>query len=254
MSPALDEIFPNCPEGLDYKSLELLPKHVAVIMDGNGRWAKANGVPRLKGHTAGVESFREIVRVSGELGIGYLTVYAFSTENWKRSKEEVEGIMRLATKTVKNELAELHGNNVKMRMLGGKDRLPKATREVFVEAEETTKNNTGLQLQVAVNYGSRDEILMAAKEYANKCSENPELLSKELDERTFSELLYTKDIPDPDLLIRTSGEFRISNFLLWQIAYSEIYVTSTLWPDFDRYEYLRALLDFQSRDRRYGGR
>ncbi|MCF0104358.1 MAG: isoprenyl transferase [Eggerthellaceae bacterium] len=254
MLPALDEIFPKSPNRLDYKFLELLPKHVAVIMDGNGRWAKENGVPRLKGHTEGVKSFREIVHVSGDIGIPYLTFYAFSTENWKRSKEEVEGIMLLATKTVEKELAELHGNNVKFRMLGDKDRLPKAAREVFIEAEETTKNNTGLQLQVAVNYGSRDEILMAVKEYASKCSDGPDFSNDEPNEKSFSKLLYTKDIPDPDLLIRTSGEFRISNFLLWQIAYSEIYVTPTLWPDFDRYEYLKALLDFQSRDRRYGGR
>ncbi|MCF0141518.1 MAG: isoprenyl transferase [Mogibacterium sp.] len=254
MASSLEEIFPNCPDGLDYKSLEILPEHVAVIMDGNGRWAKAKGVPRIKGHSAGVSSFKEIVRVAGELGIGYLSVYAFSTENWKRSKEEVEGIMRLAVKAVKNELEELHSNNVKVRMLGDKSRLPKATRAAFEEAEETTKNNSGLHLQYAVNYGGRDEILRAVKEYANKCSVNPALLEEDLSEEGFSDLLYTHGMPDPDLLIRTSGEFRISNFLLWQIAYSEIYVTDTLWPDFDRYEYLRALLDFQSRDRRFGGR
>ena len=254
MAPTLDEIFPNCPDGLDYKSLKILPKHVAIIMDGNGRWAKAKGVARLKGHSAGVDAFREIVRVSGELGIDYLTVYAFSTENWKRSKEEVDGIMRLATKTVKNELEELHRNNVKGRILGDMARLPKTTQKVFRQAIETTKNNTGLNLQVAVNYGARDEILMAAKNYAKQAAGDPQLLEQDLSAEMFSNFLYTKDIPDPDLLIRTSGEFRISNFLLWQIAYSEIYVTPRLWPDFDRYEYLRALLDYQGRDRRFGGR
>ena len=254
MALSLGEIFPECPEGLDFSPLKILPKHVAIIMDGNGRWAKAKGVARIKGHSAGGESFRDIVRASGELGISYLTVYAFSTENWKRSKEEVDGIMRLAAKTIKKELAEIHENNVKVRMLGEKSRLPKATREAFELAEETTKNNTGLHLQAAVNYGSRDEILRAAKNFALDCANNAALLKKELDSDTFSEYLYTAGMPDPDLLIRTSGEFRISNFLLWQIAYSEIYVTDTLWPDFDRYEYLRALLDFQSRDRRFGGR
>ncbi|MDO5427014.1 MAG: isoprenyl transferase [Coriobacteriia bacterium] len=245
----LSEIFPQIPSDIDIVELDLekIPQHVAIIMDGNGRWAKAQGKPRLFGHKAGVDSVREVVRTASDIGIKYLTVYSFSTENWNRPEDEVSGLMELFAKSILAEMDELHANNVRVQILGDISPLPKKTREAFEAGVELMKNNTGMTLLPAVNYGSRDEILRAVGEFAK----NNE--GKQPTEEEFSKLLYTHEVPDPELLIRTSGELRVSNFLLWQIAYSEFYVTETLWPDFDRYEFLRALIAYQKRDRRFGG-
>lgn len=246
---ALSEIFPNIPADINIEELDTakIPNHVAIIMDGNGRWAKARGKNRLVGHKAGVDSVREVVRAASDIGVKYLTVYSFSTENWTRPKDEVAGLMDLFAKSILAEMDELHANNVRVQILGDISALPEKTRKAFEAGVELMKNNTGMTLLPAVNYGSRDEILRAVK----ACVENND--GKAPTEEEFSQLLYTHDVPDPELLIRTSGELRVSNFLLWQIAYSEFYVTDTLWPDFDRYEFLRALIAYQKRDRRFGG-
>lgn len=258
----LNDIFPNIPndlEKLGYSlenlDLDLLPKHVSIIMDGNGRWATQRGKKRLFGHTAGIESLRDIVRTTSDLGIKYLSIYAFSTENWARPKEEVMGLMNLFTRSVIKEMSALNKNNVKIKIIGDTSILPQKTQNAFNEACKLMKNNTGMTLIPAVNYGSRAEITKAVNEAINE-----KLNSKVNDETKFSisekdiqNHLYTADIPDPDLLIRTSGEMRLSNYQLWQIAYSEIYITDVFWPDFDRYQYLKALIDYQKRDRRYGG-
>lgn len=246
---ALEEIFPKPPKNLDLKKLnqDKIPTHVSIIMDGNGRWAQAQGKPRLFGHKAGVNSVREVVRTASDLGVKYLSVYSFSTENWSRSTEEVNGLMDLFAKSILAEMDELHANNVRVQILGDISVLPKKTKDAFEAGVNLMKNNTGMVLLPAVNYGSRDEILRAVAEYSKNA--NGQIPTEE----EFSNLLYTKNVPDPDLLIRTSGEMRISNYLLWQIAYSEIYVTDVLWPDFDRYEFAKAIIDFQNRDRRYGG-
>lgn len=257
MNQPLDIIFPNIPKDLDINLLDTkrIPAHVAIIMDGNGRWAKAQGKKRLFGHKAGVNSVREVVRCASDLGIKYLSVYSFSTENWMRPKEEVVGLMDLFAKSILAEMDELNANNVKVQILGDISVLPKKTKEAFKVATKMMENNTGMVLLPAVNYGSRDEILRAIKRYIDTHVDEIKTqhgINKILPEE-FEQYLYTKGVPDPDLLIRTSGEMRISNFLLWQLAYSEIYVTKTLWPDFDRYEFLRALIEYQSRDRRFGG-
>ena len=245
----LNEIFPNVPSDIDIAQLDLekIPQHVAIIMDGNGRWAKAQGKPRLFGHKAGVDSVREVVRTASDIGIKYLTVYSFSTENWNRPEDEVSGLMELFAKSILAEMDELHANNVRVQILGDISALPDKTREAFEAGVDLMKNNTGMTLLPAVNYGSRDEILRAVDAFAQNYE------GKAPTEEDFSKLLYTNEVPDPELLIRTSGEMRVSNFLLWQIAYSEFYVTDVLWPDFDRYEFLRALIAFQKRDRRFGG-
>lgn len=245
----LEEIFPNIPKDIDISQLDLskIPNHVAIIMDGNGRWAKAQGKPRLFGHKAGVDSVREVVRCASDIGVKYLTVYSFSTENWSRPEEEVTGLMDLFAKSILAEMDELHANNVRVQILGDISALPEKTRKAFEAGVDLMKNNTGMTLLPAVNYGSRDEILRAVAKYSE--SGNGKIPSEE----EFAKLLYTHDVPDPELLIRTSGEMRVSNFLLWQIAYSEFYVTDTLWPEFDRYEFLRALIAFQKRNRRFGG-
>ena len=257
MNKPLEYIYPNPPEGLDPHDLDLdaIPEHVAIIMDGNGRWAKKRGWKRLKGHKAGVEAVRESIRMASDLGIKYLTIYSFSSENWKRPQDEVVGLMDLFAKTLLAEVDELDEENVRITTIGRLEALPEKTRDAFDEAWERTRENTGLTLVVAVNYGGRSEIVDAMNGYAAaahaaaKAGEPvPELSEEEL-----AKYLYTADMPDPDLLIRTSGEMRVSNFLLWQIAYSEFVVTDVLWPDFDRYEFLRALLEFQGRSRRYGG-
>lgn len=255
MNQPLDIIFPEIPNDIDVNELdtENLPQHVAIIMDGNGRWAKAQGKPRLFGHKAGVDSVREVVRCASDLGIKYLTVYSFSTENWARPKDEVMGLMDLFAKSILAEMDELHANNVRVQILGDISILPKKTREAFEVATKMMENNTGMTLLPAVNYGSRKEILRAFARYNADNIENPAKLSKGPGEEELSKYLYTYDVPDPELLIRTSGEMRISNFLLWQIAYSELYVTDALWPDFNRYQFLKALIAFQKRNRRFGG-
>lgn len=248
----IDEIFPNPPEGLERALLDetRIPKHVAVIMDGNGRWAKKRALNRLKGHKAGIEAVRETIRAASDSGVEFLTIYSFSTENWKRPDEEVEGLMNLFAKTMLAEVDGLHEEHVRVMTIGDLSRLPKETRDAFDDAWNKTKYNDGMTLLVAVNYGSRQEILHAVQQIVDKVQETG--VAPQVDETLFERGLYTADIPDPELLIRTSGEMRISNFLLWQLAYTEIYVTDVLWPDFDRYEFLRALLDYQQRDRRFG--
>lgn len=256
MKKTLAEIYPDPPTDLDPASLEVegVPAHVAIIMDGNGRWAKERGKNRLSGHKAGIGAVRESIRMASDVGIDYLTIYSFSTENWKRSNEEVSGLMNLFAKTMLSEVDELHEENVRVMTIGHTRALPKATREAFDAAWQKTKNNTGMTLVVAVNYGARFEILDAVRSCAEKAYEAAKAGQEIplLTEEVFASHLQTADIPDPELLIRTSGELRISNFLLWQIAYTEIYCTSALWPDFDRYEFLRALLDYQGRNRRFG--
>ena len=331
MNKTLDEIFPNVPTNspddvqagdvkvtLDPHSLDLdaIPAHVAVIMDGNGRWAKARGWKRLRGHKAGVEAVRETIRTASDLGVKFLTIYSFSSENWKRPADEVSGLMDLFAKTLLAEVDELNEENVRITTIGSLGALPEKTRSAFKQAWEITRDNTGLTLVVAVNYGGRQEILDAVNDVVyervesvldalgsfrepivaplkNKYSQaltEPEnerkqfetalknkseqlknssllgtlLLSEQtfangydfslrITEADFTKHLYTANIPDPDLLIRTSGEVRVSNFLLWQIAYSEFVVSDVYWPDFDRYEFLRCLLEYQSRNRRFGG-
>ena len=241
------EIYPNPPAGLDPAALDeaRVPQHVAVIMDGNGRWAKKRALNRLRGHKAGIEAVREAIRAASDSGVRYLTIYSFSTENWKRPEDEVEGLMELFAKTMLAEVDGLHEEHVRVKTIGDLSKLPVETREAFDEAWEKTRDNDGMTLVVAVNYGSRQEILQAVRKIAEQ--------GGEIDEESFSDALYTAGIPDPELLIRTSGEMRVSNFLLWQLAYTEFYCTDVLWPDFDRYEFLRALLSYQSRDRRFGG-
>lgn len=239
---------------LDEKNI---PGHVAIIMDGNGRWAQKNGTTRLAGHNAGMKAMKEIVKCSSTLGVNHLTVYAFSTENWKRSIEEVSGIFKLIVIYVDKELKELHKNNVRVKILGNYSMLPKDSVERLEKALDTTKNNTGLQFNIALNYGSRDEITNAVRLIGEKVK-NAELEPEQITEELISQHLYTGSlfhhIPDPDLIIRTSGERRLSNYLLWQCAYSEFAFPDILWPDFSPEEYKKIIEDYQSRDRRFGGR
>lgn len=228
-----------------------LPAHLALIMDGNGRWAKARNLPRLAGHQRGGETLKAIIRYCSDIGIRYLTVYAFSTENWSRPKDEVDGLMELLVRFLQAEVDELHANRVRMKVLGDLSRLPKAGQAEFGKALEKTAGNDGLTLCIALNYGSRDEILMGVRALAEAAARG-ELTPEEITEERFGQALYTAGIPDPDLLIRTSGELRISNFLLWQIAYSELWFTETPWPDFTPQELEKALIAYQDRDRRYG--
>lgn len=255
LNETLEYIFPNPPEGLDPRALriEAVPEHIAVIMDGNGRWAKKRALNRLKGHKAGIEAVRETIRCASDLGVRYLTIYSFSTENWKRPEEEVVGLMDLFAKTMLAEVDELHEEHVRVKTIGDLSILPQETRDAFDLAWEKTKGNDGMTLVVAVNYGSRDEIMHAVREVAARAAQDALAgVETEVNEELFESCLYTADIPDPELLIRTSGEMRVSNYLLWQIAYSEFVVTDVLWPDFNRYELLRCLLEYQGRDRRFG--
>ena len=229
-----------------------VPQHVAMIMDGNGRWAKERGMARVQGHNAGMKALKEIVKHSDVLGVKYLTVYAFSTENWKRPAEEVSGIFRLLVKYVESEIAELNENNVRVNILGDWSIIPEASRQAVKTALATTENNTGLVFNIALNYGGRAEILRAAKVLAEKVRDG-EMAAEDIDEAVFSDSLYTAGMPDPDLIIRTGGEYRLSNFLTWQSAYSELVVTPVYWPDFTPEEYDKALEEFASRDRRFGG-
>ena len=240
------EIYPNPPAGLDPSLLDeaRVPAHVAVIMDGNGRWAKKRALNRLRGHRAGIEAVRETIRAASDSGVRYLTIYSFSTENWKRPEDEVEGLMELFAKTMLAEVDGLHEENVRVKTIGDMGALPAETREAFEEAWEKTRHNSGMTLVVAVNYGSRQEIVSAVNRLIAR--------GEPVDESAVSNALYTSGMPDPELLIRTSGEMRVSNFLLWQLAYTEFYCTDVLWPDFNRYEFLRALLAYQTRDRRFG--
>ena len=240
------------PAGVLMLPPEHLPRHVAIIMDGNGRWAKKRGLPRSAGHAAGTEALRDIIRASDDWGIEALSIYAFSTENWARSKEEVSALMGLLLKYFHSEIDELDAKNVRILILGDVDGLPEEQREAVVNAMERTKNNTGLKLNIALNYGGRAELTRAAKRLAEKCASG-ELKPEDIDEAALENELYTAGIPDVDLLIRTSGEVRTSNFLPWQTAYAEMIFDSILWPDYDRSAYLRNLRAFAARDRRFGG-
>lgn len=237
---------------LDELDLERVPRHVSIIMDGNGRWATARGLDRSKGHVAGVDALREAVTTSVRLGLDVFSVYAFSTENWRRPQREVDLLMHLFATTLVNELPLFHQENVRLRFLGDLEALPERTRVVFQRGLDETADHTGMVFALAVNYGSRAEIARAARSIALDVLEG-RLDASEVDEDVVSDRLYTAGLPDPDLLIRTSGELRLSNYLLWQLAYTEFYVTDTLWPDFDRWDYLRAVVAFQGRSRRFGG-
>lgn len=230
-----------------------IPRHVAIIMDGNGRWAARRALPRLAGHRAGAKAVREVVEAAVELGIEYLTVYSFSSENWSRPAEEVSGLMSLFVEVLEREFEDLKRNGVRIVLAGRRAEIPQATRDAFAAAEQETASNDRLTLIVAINYGGRAELTDAVRAIAQEVVSG-HLAVGDIDEETIEGHLYTAEIPDPDLLVRTSGELRVSNFLLWQIAYAEIWVTDTLWPDFDRHELLKAVIDFQKRDRRFGGR
>jgi undecaprenyl diphosphate synthase len=224
-----------------------VPNHVAIIMDGNGRWAKKRGLPRIAGHRAGTENLRQIISSAVEFGVKYLTIYAFSTENWSRPEDEVSGLMSIIAEVIDRELAELHKEGVRLFHIGRLDRLPEELRVKVEKAMELTRDNSRLYLQLAFNYGGRDEIVCAIshmiEDGVKSQDVTPELVSK---------YLFTAGIPDPDLLIRTSGEMRISNFLIWQAAYSELYITPTLWPDFNRTEFKKAITEYSQRERRFG--
>ncbi len=228
-----------------------LPVHIAIIMDGNGRWAKKRGLPRIAGHKAGVKAVKRVVEAAGELGISILTLFTFSHENWKRPKEEVSAIMKLLYETTKREINELDKNNVKLITTGRIEELSPQRRDVLEKAREQTKNNTGLILNLALNYGGRTEILDAVKHIAREVKQG-KLDINDLNEENFAKYLYTNGLPDPDLLIRTSGEKRISNFLLWQTSYTELYITDVLWPNFTAKDFYEAIWDYQNRERRFG--
>ncbi len=230
-----------------------LPTHIAIIMDGNGRWAKRRSLPRVAGHKAGIEAVRSAVETAGCMGIQSVTLYAFSTENWKRPRREVETLWQLLHLYMRKEMPTLMKNGIRMRALGRLDGLPEQVRADLRATEEQTAANTGLQVNLAINYSGRAEIVDAVNSLLAKARRDGRLGSLEVDEEAISSHLYTAGLPDPDLLIRTSGEMRISNFLLWQIAYSELYVTGTLWPDFRRRDLLEAVIAYQKRDRRFGG-
>jgi undecaprenyl diphosphate synthase len=229
-------------------NFDQLPAHIAIIMDGNGRWAAQRHLPRVEGHRAGIDSVRDVVETSARLGIRVLTLYAFSVENWKRPRSEVSMLMALLKRYLRLELATLHENNIRFRVIGRQDELATDVRDELEGGIRQTENNTGMLFNIALNYGGRAEIVDAVRRVL-AARVDPD----NLDERRFGEFLYTAGQPDPDLLIRTSGEMRVSNFLLWQIAYAEIWVTETLWPDFRRRHLLEAVLAYQKRDRRYGG-
>jgi len=229
------------------ENIQKIPPHLAIIMDGNGRWALEKGLPRISGHRAGTENLREVIEACAEFGIQYLTIYAFSTENWKRPHEEIQGLMKIFKSMLDRELKNLHENGVQLRHLGRLDRIDQELQQKVREAIELTKDNQTLILNVAFNYGGRDEILQAVRQIvANGHS------IEDLDDELFGKYLYTADCPDPDLIIRTSGEYRCSNFLIWQSAYSEWYFTPTYWPDFGKEELRKALVAYNERERRYG--
>jgi len=231
-----------------YAPLPTIPVHVGIIMDGNGRWARARALPRLAGHRAGVENLRRVLRAAVELGVPIVTLYAFSTENWRRPKKEVRGLLNLLREALKNEVDELHKNGVQLRHIGSLDPLSEDLKEQIHAAVELTKNNDQLIANIAFNYGGRQEIVNAVQQIV-KAGYAPE----EINEDLISEHLYTASLPDLDLIIRTSGEMRVSNFLIWQGAYAEYYIAPVFWPDFDKNEFYKALLEYSQRDRRFGG-
>ena len=235
---------------IDYKNI---PKHIAIIMDGNGRWAKNKFLPRVAGHKAGVDSLEKIIYKAKEIGIKHLTVYAFSTENWKRSKEEINGIMNLLRNYINKYTETAIKENIKMDIIGDISKLDKDIQEQIFNLENITKNKNVLNLHIALNYGGRDEIKRCIKKICESVQNN-EISINEIDENTISDNLDTSNIPDPELIIRTSGEQRISNFLLWQVAYSELYFSEKLWPDFSEYDFMEAIYYYQNRNRRFGGR
>ena len=251
---SLEQLLASIPPGSHDEALarqvnvEQLPAHVAIIMDGNGRWAAQRHLPRVEGHRAGIDSVRDVVETSARLGIGVLTLYAFSVENWKRPRAEINVLMMLLKRYIRSELGTLLDNNIQFRVIGRPEALAPDVQHELEIGIERTASNTGMQFNIALNYSGRAEIVDAARR-AMAAGVSPD----DLDERRFSEFLYTAGQPDPDLLIRTSGEMRVSNFLLWQIAYAEIWVTETLWPDFRRRDLLEAVVAYQKRDRRYGG-
>jgi undecaprenyl diphosphate synthase len=249
LADVLAAVPPGSPEDALARRLDFgrLPRHVAVIMDGNGRWAAQRHRPRVEGHRAGIDAVRDTVETSARLGIGVLTLYAFSVENWKRPDTEVTALMGLLKHYLRAELKTLLQNGIRFRVIGQPDRLSRDIREELTRAEERTAGNTGMQFNIALNYGGRAEIVEAARRAMTSG-----LAPDALDEATFASFLYTAGQPDPDLMIRTSGEMRVSNFLLWQIAYAEIWVTDALWPDFRARHLFEAILDYQKRDRRYG--
>ena len=250
----LIQYFSDAPEDISLSdiNLETIPSHVSIIMDGNGRWATARGLDRTEGHKAGVLSLREAVTTSVRLGLDVLSVYAFSTENWKRPQREVDLLMRLFAETLLKELPLFHQENVKLRFFGDLDALPEKTRKTFQRGLDETAQNTGMTFALAVNYGSRAELTRAAVLLANQIAEGT-VSADSVTPADFEKNLYTAGLSDPDLLIRTSGELRLSNYLLWQLAYSELYVTQTYWPDFSKWDFLRAIKDYQGRERRFGG-
>ena len=228
-----------------------IPQHIAIILDGNGRWAKAKGMPRNYGHIQGAKTVEEICEVAYNMGINYLTVYAFSTENWNRPKEEVDALMALLVDTIAKETPTLMKNNIRLQTIGDLGRLPQATHDNFVACIEETSENTGLTLVIALSYSSRWELIRATQMVASAVKEG-KMLIEDINEEVIGSYLTTSDMPDPDLLIRTSGELRISNFLLWQLAYSELYFTDCLWPEFTPEEFYHAIVDYQHRERRFG--
>lgn len=229
-----------------------IPNHIAIIMDGNGRWAKKRLLPRTAGHKAGVEAIREVVKYSNKIGLKYLTLYAFSTENWKRPKVEVDALMNLLVNYLRKELEELDKNNVKITAIGDISKLPQACIDELRKSFEVTKSNTGVNLNLALNYGGRDDLINSFKSLV-KLIKDGKLDPEEIDESSVKSNLSTSDVPDPDLVIRTSGEQRLSNFLLWEVAYSEFYFTDVLWPDFGEENLKQAIYSYQNRDRRFGG-
>ena len=250
----LREYYAAAPADISLSDIDLerVPSHVSIIMDGNGRWAQARGLDRSKGHVAGVDALRETVTTSVRLGLDALSVYAFSTENWRRPQREVDLLMHLFATTLVKELPLFHQENVRLRFLGDLEALPKKTYDVFQRGLDETSGHTGMTFALAVNYGSRAEIARACRQIADEVATGI-IDASAIDEQVVAEHLYTTGMPDPELLIRTTGELRLSNYLLWQLAYTEFYVTDMMWPDFNRWEFLRAVRAFQSRNRRFGG-
>ena len=228
-----------------------LPRHIAIIMDGNGRWANVRGLPRIAGHREGVRTVRKITQICGELGIQALTLYTFSSENWKRPAVEVGALMKLLVSSLRKEVSDLMKNNVRLTLIGDINKFDQQIQNELINAFQKTKNNSGLNLNLALSYGSRQEILYATRKLVEKVTLG-EIEIKDISEDLFSQMLHTKDLIDPDLLIRTGGEFRISNFLLWQIAYTEIHITDLYWPEFDKQDLMNAIYDYQNRERRFG--
>lgn len=248
------QTFADPPSGVDVARLDpdRIPQHIAVIMDGNGRWAKRRGLKRLSGHKAGVEAVRELITAANDLGVRYLTIYSFSTENWNRSDEEVSGLMKLFAEVLGREIEALSKRGVRLKTIGDLAPLPTVTRSVFQDAERDTAGNTGMTLVIAVNYGSRAEIEHAVRDIAAEVASGARAVNA-IDGDVIASHLYTAGMPDPELVIRTSGEMRLSNFLLWQLAYAELWVTDKLWPEFTRWDLVQAILDYADRDRRFGG-